>query len=714
MVDPERVGTCIAGAEVTGRRRGRILRRQGHGQARPRQDGLPRHDRDRRERPRGAHRGDAREGRGGARPGHRAGDADDVRDRPRGRRLARAGVRRHARDRPRRADGAWGDARRRPPHDQPDGAEHGGAARGRRPRRRQTTPSRPDPCSARWSPIARSAFSARKASSRPLAALAGYALLSLALFGRGVLRDGGGSAVGSYGSDQAIVRLVAGLVAACDRARPPPAADEARLRARRLEPRLDELHPGPGAAGLAADCRRRAGRHLRRARAGRARARGLVHLPALPRARHRHAGRAGGRSGLRLRHLRDGRDAQPPQPRAGLHAPAGRPGRRPLSARRRSRTAPSSSASRSASSACLRRSWRRCSGRRSVARSRWAWDSSSPAAAPARLLFRCLLLCALAYAIALVVAAPYLWVALAHPDPLGISGRGFELDLANLIIPTRVTELRPSSLHRLSAELGGNNLTEQLGYVGPVLPAVAGFVLWERRRQPLARVLAATIAIATVCALGSRLVVAGHRTWLELPWTLVDGLPLASHALPARAFVLVWLALAVLVALFLSRAGRARWLVFGLLALTLLPSLDGSLWVTQTRPARALRRGSLALAHPPRRERADHPAQLRRPGHAVAGGVGLRLSHDGRLRVGDAARRAGALLDRARDLRPAAAAVPGRRGAGPGAWSRRSTSCSCAAAGPDRGRASSARLSERRGHPAACSPGGCAVLGRPR
>ena len=79
---------------------------------------------------------------------------------------------------------------------------------------------------------------------------------------------------------------------------------------------------------------------------------------------------------------------------------------------------------------------------------------------------------------------------------------------------------------------------------------------------------------------------AGHRTWLELPWTLVDDLPLASHALPARAFVLVWLALAVLVALFLADGGRARWLAFGLVALTLLPSLDGSLWVTRLdRPA---------------------------------------------------------------------------------------------------------------------------------
>jgi hypothetical protein len=197
------------------------------------------------------------------------------------------------------------------------------------------------------------------------------------------------------------------------------------------------------------------------------------------------------------------------------------------------------------------------------------------------LLFRCLLLCSAAYAAVLVVVSPFLWVALAHPDPLGISGRGFELDLANLIVPTRVTALRPSVLHDLAGNLGTNNLTEQLGYVGPVLPALAGFALWERRREPLARALAVGIVVMTICALGSRLVVAGHRTWLELPWTLVDDLPLASHALPVRAFALVWLALAVLVALFLARGGRARWIVFGLLALTLAPNPDGALWVTK-------------------------------------------------------------------------------------------------------------------------------------
>jgi hypothetical protein len=201
-------------------------------------------------------------------------------------------------------------------------------------------------------------------------------------------------------------------------------------------------------------------------------------------------------------------------------------------------------------------------------------------------LLRCLLLCSAGYVAALIVAAPYLWVALAHPDPLGISGHGFELDLANLLAPTEVTALRPPSLHALAGRLGGNNLTEQLGYVGPVLPALAGFAVWERRREPLARVLALTIVAATVCALGARLVVAGHRTRLPLPWTLVDGLPLASHALTARAFMLVWLALAVLTALFLARGGWARWLAFALVALTLAPSLDGHLWHTRLdRPA---------------------------------------------------------------------------------------------------------------------------------
>ena len=194
-------------------------------------------------------------------------------------------------------------------------------------------PSRRGRCWARWSLIARSASSGLRRSSGPLAALAGYALLSLALFGRGVLRDGGGSVVGSYGSDQATFAWsLAWWPHAIGHGLHPLLTDLVYAPGR-LEPGLDELHPGPGAAGLAADGGLRARAGLRRARAGRAGAGGLVHVPPLPRAGDGHAGGAGRRPRLRLRHLRGCRDAQPPQSRARVHAPAGRPRRRPLPAR---------------------------------------------------------------------------------------------------------------------------------------------------------------------------------------------------------------------------------------------------------------------------------------------------------------------------------------------------------------------------------------------
>jgi hypothetical protein len=199
---------------------------------------------------------------------------------------------------------------------------------------------------------------------------------------------------------------------------------------------------------------------------------------------------------------------------------------------------------------------------------------------------RTAMLCALGAAIALVAVSPYLWVALAHPDPLAITGHGYQLDAANLVVPTEVTGFRPPQLRHLATQLSGRNLTEQLGYVGPVLLALVIYAAWERRRESLARVLALTMVAVTVCALGSRLVVAGHDTGLPLPWRLVDWLPLASHALPARAMVIVWLGLALLIALFLAHPTRMRWLLFALAALTVMPVLNGGLWATRLdRPA---------------------------------------------------------------------------------------------------------------------------------
>ena len=437
---------------------------------------------------------------------------------------------------------------------------------------------------ARWSPIARSASSAR-ASSGPLAALAGYALLSLALFGRGALRDGESSVVGSFGSDQATFAwslawwphalenglhpLLTDRVYAPDgwnlawtSSIPGPAFLAWPLTAT-LGPLTTYDILAIAAPALAAWCTfllcREIGTGTWAALAG-----GLVF------------GFTTYEATETLNHLN-----------LALVFTL------PLAALAVTRYLRGSLSDRRFAvlfALCVlgvfatfleTLFWATLGGAFALAAGIACTRGRERA-----LLWRCLLLCSAAYAAALVVASPYLWFALAHPDTLGISGRGFELDLANLLVPTRVTALRPPQLHDLADRLGSNNLTEQLGYVGPILPALAGFALWERRREPFARALALTIAFALLLALGSRLVVAGNRTWLELPWTLVADLPLASHALPVRAFVLVWLALAVLVALFLARGGRARWVVFGLLALTLAPNPDGGLWVTRLdRPA---------------------------------------------------------------------------------------------------------------------------------
>src|SRR4051794_37758151 len=428
-------------------------------------------------------------------------------------------------------------------------------------------PSRRDRCWARWSPIAPNAPSVRSRSSRTLAPLAGYALLSVLLFGRGVLRDGGGSVVGSYGSDQATF--------AWSLAWWPHAIEHG------LHPLLTNLVYAPDGWNLAWTSSIPGPALLAwpvTAAFGPLAAYDVLALaaPAL----------AAWCAYLLCRELRTG---TPAALAGGLlfgftsyeaaetlnHLNLALVFTLPLAAllvARYLRGALSDRRFALLFALCVL-------GIFAMFLETLFWATLGGALAfvagllltrgteRARLV-RCLLLGGAGYVLALIVAAPYLWGALAPPDPPRISGHGHELAPATLLVPTRSTEPRPPALHALAGRLGGNNITEQLGYVGPVLPALAGFAVWERRRQPLARVLALVILAATVCALGSRLVVAGHRTRLPLPWALVDDLPLASHALTARAFLLAWLALAVLAALFLARGGWGRWMAFALVTLT--------------------------------------------------------------------------------------------------------------------------------------------------
>jgi hypothetical protein len=197
------------------------------------------------------------------------------------------------------------------------------------------------------------------------------------------------------------------------------------------------------------------------------------------------------------------------------------------------------------------------------------------------------------YALALVLVSPLLVAALLHPNPIDRRIRPdlYPLDLENLFVPTVITWIGGARFQADSLRFAGN-LTEQLGYVGPVLLLVAlgGLIRWRRERWVW--VVAIGIACSLVLALGARLTYGGGEHW-PMPWDLLSRLPLIRLALPTRIVVYAWLGIAVLAALFVARRPRDRpgafllRLAIAVLALAcLLPTPSADRWRTdlQTPP----------------------------------------------------------------------------------------------------------------------------------
>ena len=199
--------------------------------------------------------------------------------------------------------------------------------------------------------------------------------------------------------------------------------------------------------------------------------------------------------------------------------------------------------------------------------------------------------------VSLLLGAPLLYYALRYPNPLsGHPQAGAGGDLANFMIPTRVTWLHGRGhIGSIASSLAGN-LSEQLSYVGPLLLALLVAFAVEFRRSKLARCLVAFIALVAVASLGAHLTVAGHNTGVWLPWSLVQRLPLLSYAIPGRFVVYLWLAAAVAVALWLdrSRARPARWALFALVAISLAPNVTGFTWGSRVDDPQLISSGAIA------------------------------------------------------------------------------------------------------------------------
>lgn len=169
--------------------------------------------------------------------------------------------------------------------------------------------------------------------------------------------------------------------------------------------------------------------------------------------------------------------------------------------------------------------------------------------------------------VTVVITSPFLYYALvsggfppASPDLANMWG----LDLANLFFPTSITWLGHNDFLALSATFEYKNLSEAGGYLGVAI--ILGFLTWffsGAHRTALGRLLAVTVAISVVLALGAHLHVASIET-IALPFNAIKGLPLFDNLIPSRLMLFATLAVSIGIAAWVAKSGghaSGRWIV---------------------------------------------------------------------------------------------------------------------------------------------------------
>jgi len=158
-----------------------------------------------------------------------------------------------------------------------------------------------------------------------------------------------------------------------------------------------------------------------------------------------------------------------------------------------------------------------------------------------------------AYLVTFVLTGPYLYYVLKH-TPTGFANttpQTSSMNLANLIVPRPSQTLGLGWLHHYALSMSAHAAISESCYVGiPLLLVVvaAAARTWSSR---LTRFLVIMLVFAVLVSLGPDLQV-GNLHPLALPWALLWKLPIARSAFPNRVMVFGFLALAVLLARWLS------------------------------------------------------------------------------------------------------------------------------------------------------------------
>jgi hypothetical protein len=191
-----------------------------------------------------------------------------------------------------------------------------------------------------------------------------------------------------------------------------------------------------------------------------------------------------------------------------------------------------------------------------------------------RPLLRTVGLLAAAYALAILAVSPYLLVAAREvPSEPIRSLEKASVDLLGFVVPRQNTVLGDRFLditRDFTAPLIGDS--PYLGIPLVLVLVAFGVTGWRRRHTWLLLGFAAAIAVAS---LGPVLKIRGRPT-VDLPWRLVERVPLIQNALPDRFPMYLALTASVIAALWLAaRPGSwIRWIAVVLSAVAVLPDLS--------------------------------------------------------------------------------------------------------------------------------------------
>jgi hypothetical protein len=189
--------------------------------------------------------------------------------------------------------------------------------------------------------------------------------------------------------------------------------------------------------------------------------------------------------------------------------------------------------------------------------------------------------------VASLALAPYLYYIFQPGAPLSAvnSPGGYSADLVNLVIPTRTAQVGLFPIFQLITQRFPGNLGERDAYLGLPLLMLVGHFGWKYGSDFVARLLVTMFALILLCALGPRLRLAGW-TGFGLPWKLAMHVPLIKHALPGRFTSYAFLIVAIITARWLADSGRRRTVRLGVAALIIastLPDLNSRDWVSPVR-----------------------------------------------------------------------------------------------------------------------------------